>query len=248
MKLQSSSLPKFAAGIAVAVAATFIAVPKSQAVGITSLNFENIDPTNSNSVFVQNFYNGGTSSSGTSGTNYGVSFSPNAIALCLNTLSRTCSNTSHGGLGDPASADGALFFLTGAQTYLNYAGGFDTGFSFDYSAIGVGGSVSVYDGLNGTGNLLATLSLPATASGPCPGYNAGYCPFVDAGVAFSGTAQSISFAGAANGIVFDDITFGSITPGPGTTAVPEPFTIVGTLVGGTAALRMRKKLKSSDKA
>jgi hypothetical protein len=29
-----------------------------------------------------------------------------------------------------------------------------------------------------------------------------------------------------------------------TTAVPEPFTIVGTLVGGTAALRIRKKLKS----
>jgi hypothetical protein len=30
-------------------------------------------------------------------------------------------------------------------------------------------------------------------------------------------------------------------------AVPEPFTIVGTLVGGTAALRMRKKLKTSQK-
>ena len=29
------------------------------------------------------------------------------------------------------------------------------------------------------------------------------------------------------------------------TAVPEPFTIIGTLVGGTAALRMRKKLKAS---
>ena len=33
---------------------------------------------------------------------------------------------------------------------------------------------------------------------------------------------------------------------PGPTAVPEPFTIVGTLIGGTAALRMRKKLKSND--
>jgi hypothetical protein len=31
------------------------------------------------------------------------------------------------------------------------------------------------------------------------------------------------------------------------TEVPEPFTIVGTLVGGSAALRMRKKLKSSKK-
>ncbi len=33
-----------------------------------------------------------------------------------------------------------------------------------------------------------------------------------------------------------------------TTAVPEPFTIIGTLIGGSTALRMRKKLKSSNKA
>jgi hypothetical protein len=31
---------------------------------------------------------------------------------------------------------------------------------------------------------------------------------------------------------------------PTTTAVPEPFTIIGTLIGGTAAVRMRKKLRS----
>ncbi len=31
------------------------------------------------------------------------------------------------------------------------------------------------------------------------------------------------------------------------TAVPEPLTIVGTLFGGTVALRLRKKLKSSNK-
>jgi hypothetical protein len=30
-------------------------------------------------------------------------------------------------------------------------------------------------------------------------------------------------------------------------SVPEPFTVIGTLVGGTAALRMRKKLKSTAK-
>ncbi|WP_396133686.1 PEP-CTERM sorting domain-containing protein [Chamaesiphon sp. OTE_75_metabat_556] len=39
--------------------------------------------------------------------------------------------------------------------------------------------------------------------------------------------------------------------GPGNvsaaTAAPEPFTIIGTLVGGTAAIRMRKKLKSVNK-
>jgi hypothetical protein len=34
---------------------------------------------------------------------------------------------------------------------------------------------------------------------------------------------------------------------PTATAVPEPFTIVGTLLGGTAALRLRKRLKSNNK-
>jgi hypothetical protein len=31
------------------------------------------------------------------------------------------------------------------------------------------------------------------------------------------------------------------------TAVPEPFTVIGSILGGTAAFRMRKKLKSSNK-
>ncbi|PSB58415.1 hypothetical protein C7B77_04870 [Chamaesiphon polymorphus CCALA 037] len=37
------------------------------------------------------------------------------------------------------------------------------------------------------------------------------------------------------------ITASTVAP-PTTTQVPEPFTIVGTIIGGTAALRMRKKL------
>jgi hypothetical protein len=37
---------------------------------------------------------------------------------------------------------------------------------------------------------------------------------------------------------------GDILPSS-TTAVPEPFTIFGTLIGGTAALRMRKKLAAT---
>ena len=37
------------------------------------------------------------------------------------------------------------------------------------------------------------------------------------------------------------------TTGPAA-AVPEPFTIIGTIIGGTAALRMRNKLKSHIKS
>lgn len=48
-------------------------------------------------------------------------------------------------------------------------------------------------------------------------------------------------------------TYSNTIDGPGNitgaaAAVPEPFTIIGTLVGGTAALRLRKKLKAANKA
>ena len=54
----------------------------------------------------------------------------------------------------------------------------------------------------------------------------------------------------ANTFAATDPTLPALPPtgaGAGGAEVPEPFTIVGTLVGGTAALRMRKKLKSNDK-
>jgi hypothetical protein len=40
--------------------------------------------------------------------------------------------------------------------------------------------------------------------------------------------------------------FGSASSNSASTTVPEPFTIVGTLIGGGAALRMRKKLKATS--
>jgi PEP-CTERM motif len=192
------------------------------------LNFEGVAPyPNNNDVFVQNFYNGGTSSVGLSGPNYGVSFSDNALSICLNGTNVSCSNTSRGGLGNPSSQNEALFFLSGNQTFMNIAAGFTSGFSFEYSAIGSGGNVSAYTGLNGTGTLLGTLDLPTTPSGPCPGYSAAFCPFFPVGLNFAGTAESISFAGVANQIVFDDVTFGSATVG----GVPEPSTWAMMILG-----------------
>ena len=64
----------------------------------------------------------------------------------------------------------------------------------------------------------------------------------------SSIAFSIPASNFANGdpyyLALDDFRFGSANPA---TSVPEPFTVIGTLVGGSAALRMRKKLKLAAK-
>ncbi len=237
-------MKRFALAIGLAMA---VSAPASAAV--VSLNFEGINATYPTTSYasIQEFYNGGTSSAGTSGTNYGISFGGNALAICLNSLTESCSNTSRGGLGDPNSQQGGLFFLTGNETFMNVAAGFETGFSFNYVSLASSGSVTVYDGLNGTGNLLATLNLSPNA-GSCPGYAAAFCPFSPTGILFDGIARSVSFGGVANQIVFDDITFGSDVPGPGPGGVPEPATwammILGFGLVGFAARRRRTGVES----
>ena len=155
---------------------------------------------------VNNFYNGGSGGAGSvGGTNFGISFGANALAVRDQDAGGT------GNFGNEPSPDTVLFFLSGSAV-MNVPAGFQTGFSFYYSAINAPGEIVVYDGLNATGNVLSRITLPTTAQGV--GDPTGdFSPFVPFGVTFPQTARSVDFAGTANRIGFDNITLGNSVPG-----------------------------------
>lgn len=94
---------------------------------------------------------------------------------------------------------------------VNVPGGFTTGFSFFYSSV-QSANVDVYSEVNKGGTKLATLSLVSNwRNDGCVGDPTGnFCHWDPIGVSFTGVAKSIDFAGAANRVGFDDITFGSV--------------------------------------
>lgn len=179
---------------------------------------------------ILDFYNGGTDSAGNSGVNYGISFGDNSLGLI---------DVDAGGSGNIAnepSGETVMYFLTGSAV-LNNAAGFDTGFSFFYSAA-YAATVNVYSGLNATGTLLGSIDLVAQNRINCSGDPAGeYCNYTAAGLGFAGVAHSIDFTGTQNYVVFDNITFGSATP---TTPVPEPTTYA-MLALGLAGIAARSR-------
>jgi PEP-CTERM motif len=183
---------------------------------------------------VADFYNGGTGSLGSGpGSNHGIRFT-NAIALIDSDAGGS------GNFGGEPSPSTAITFLDPQATsaVLNIAAGFDTGFSFFYTAINSPGSITVWDGLDGTGTILATLDLPLTPFNGAPDPNGQFSPFLPIGVVFNGIARSVDFSGTANQIGFDDITIGSATPGFDR-AVPEPGSLVLLAAGlvGLGVLR-----------
>jgi hypothetical protein len=224
-------------GAVAAALAAFAATPSRAAVEV--LNFAGLDGNGQEQVL--EYYNGGAGGLGsTGGTNYGISFGSDALS-CSGQPGGSCNTAMIPG-GPGANA---VFFLTGPGDIMNVAGGFDTGFSFFYSAASDPGVVTVWSGLDGTGTLLATFNLAATGDGSgvpgCEGTN--FCPYIAAGVTFAGTAESVNFSGTANQIGFADITLGSADAG-GTPPVPEPSGLALMLAGAgavVASLRRRAR-------
>ncbi len=190
---------------------------------------------------VGNFVPVGSFYDGAGGPDFNIIFSSNSLGLI------DADAGGGGNFGHEPSPDTILFFLTGGASTMNVPSGFDTGFSFFYSAVNSPGSIRVWDGLDGTGTLLASLDLPVTPSdGGDP--TGSFSPFFPVGVAFDGIAKSVDFAGTENQIGFDNITLGASIPGDGDGSgkpvVPEPASMLlfglGT-VGVGLVRRSRRK-------
>lgn len=166
--------------------------------GTIVLNFEGLG----NLEVIGGFYAGELAGDGSGpGPDFGITFSPNGLA----SISVEAGGTGNF-LNNPAG-DTALFFLEGTETVMNVPAGFQTGFSFAYSAAFEPGVVRVYDDVDGQGDLLAELNLPLTPSTGETGFP--FDNWEEVGVTFEGVARSVDFGGVEDQIGFDNITLGS---------------------------------------
>jgi len=178
---------------------------------------------------VGNFYNGGGL---TNTPNYGITFSSNFYGL------RSVYNGGSGAFASDPTGTPAIFVNGAAGStvtgYMNVTNGFSGGIQFFYTA-GFSETVTVWSGANGTGTVLATITL-APNNGSCSGFPT-YCNWSTAGLPFSGSAKSVTFTGTADGIGIADITVGSAS-----TAIPEPSALylLGTGLVGISLGRVRR--------
>lgn len=196
---------KRSAILAVLAAAT---VPALAASPVT-LTFEGVGDYG---TAIGGFYDGGTSSAGRSGTDYGVSFSDAMLALTNDALGPYFSH---------APSAGTVAFVQGTDAIVNVAAGFSGYLSFHYSsAASLNNTVNIYSGLDGTGDLVGSLSLNANATAGCS--ETAFCNWEKTSLVFAGIGKSITFANTDGAVGFDNLV---LNP------VPEPSTYA-LLAGG----------------
>jgi hypothetical protein len=165
----------------------------------------------------------------------GVTFSSNIF------VSRP---TFEGGSGNfmPDPTQTPAIFISGTpgssvNGSINVSNGITTGINFYYTAA-FRETATIWSGANGTGLILATMTLSANDAN-CS--TVAYCNWTDVGMSFSGTAGSVTFSGPANAIGLADITLNQTS-----TAVPEPSSIflLGTGIISFCAQNIRRFIKA----
>ncbi|MCB1689511.1 MAG: hypothetical protein KDI33_13540 [Halioglobus sp.] len=193
------------------------------------LDFEGVG----HAAVIDGFYGGGMDSQGNSGPDYGIYFNSDTIAVI---------DAEAGGTGNFAnepSPDTTMTFDSGSAV-MNVIGGFDVEIAFYFSAFR-DGLVSVYGGLDGTGDLLAAEALAPQAFDDCLGDPDGdFCNWTLHGVSFSGVARSVVFSGEPGTVGFDNITLGRSTS---VQPVPAPQTLA-LFVIALSGLRFRGQFTS----
>ncbi|MCV2370364.1 hypothetical protein [Roseateles oligotrophus] len=171
---------------------------------------------------VAGFYNGGTADDGAEGVNVGVEF------VGVSGLSNDADFTYYSGA---PSAQGTAYAYDTTASYMNVAAGVENGLSLFYASyVDVTGAVKAYSGLNGTGDLLGSFDLSATAAD-------GFGTWKQVALNFSGTAKSFDLTGSAGkNIGFDDIASVS--------AVPEASSALMMMVGGIALLGLTRRRRA----
>lgn len=157
-----------------------------------------------NLEFVNNYYNGGTGSMGSGpGKDLQLAFTSNAQAIV---------SANKGGSGNFINNPGGypvMFFASGSSVTLNANAGVSTALWFTYSAL-QSGTATIYDGPNGTGNILASATL-ATNNVGCTGYK--MCVWTALAFPITGApVASIRFFGTANQIAIGAIHLGAKIP------------------------------------
>lgn len=199
-----------------ALASVFLAIASSCVVAQPRvLTFEGLK----NLEAVQSFYHGGAGGAGSVGIDLGVDFSDNGLGIVASIAGGS------GNVSNMPSPSTVVFFQTGISTVMNVPDGFVDNLSFYYSS-DASSAINVFDGLNATGNIIATIDLLAQrqANG-CS--DTGFCNWSFATATFAGIARSVDFAGAANYVGFDDIALGGY---------PLPLEITASFPAGTVGV------------
>ena len=150
---------------------------------------------------------------------YGLSFGQDLQGLANDALGPYFSN---------APSPLGVMFVSGADASINASSGF-YGLSLYYSSADVvTDGVQVWSGLDGTGALLASLSLQNNASQGCT--DTAYCNWNFLNAGWTGAGRSITFAAGTQLAAFDNIS-----------VVPEPSSVLLAGLALTALVASRRR-------